>query len=91
MGSDAQKVFPFEVFLDQLRKFAKYAIFLAPLIMLLLYADIDSMPDMDDVAKKVNAGESYDEIELISDAEKRKLFNQRVVDLFDDMIRFGYI
>lgn len=79
------------MFLDQLRKFAKYAIFLAPLIMPLLYADIDSMPDMDEVAKKVNAKESYDEIWLSSDAEKRKLYNQRVVDLFDDMNRFGYI
>lgn len=92
MGSDPEKVFPYKALLEQFRKFAVYGAFVGVLLLPMVCADVDSMPDFDDIAATEyteNAFE-YDNIFRISD-ESKEAYNKRVTDIFVDMARLGYI
>lgn len=91
LGSDADKIFPFEAVLEQLRKFAKHVTFLAPILFPILYGELDDIPDIEEMIKTTEAGsfeESYPVME--PGTEIKKAYNQQVIRVFDDMARLGY-
>lgn len=91
MGSNPAKVFPHEAFLEQLRKYAFYAAFVGTMLIPMLFADIDSMPDMDILAENDNILEDFSQyMPRVSENSKMK-YNARIVAFFDDMARLGYI
>lgn len=84
MGSDPQKLFPYEALLDQFQRFGAYGVFVGILLMPVIYADRDSSPGANEAIT--------DKSQIFLIPEKfKKTYNQLVVDLLDDMIRFGYI
>lgn len=87
MGSDPQKIFPFDALLDQFGKFAANTVFVGAFLMPLLFADVETMPDPNDVAEKEHNGEENNGLCRFTD---KTAFNKRVVDVFDDLIRNGY-
>lgn len=85
MGSDPQKLFPYKALLDQFQRFGVYAAFVGLVLLPVNYADRDSMPG-------VNGFSTDDHAKIFLIPEKsKKAYNRLVVDMLDDMIRFGYI
>lgn len=72
--------------------FGNYATFVSALLLPMLVADVDTMPDFNEVFETADAENTEDENTMfrISDASKAE-YNERVVNLFDDMARFVYI
>lgn len=90
LGSNPEKLFPYEALLDQLQKFGNYATFVGTLLLPMTLGDIGTFPDLNDLAENRNSDSNHDDIFLISDDSKQE-YNQRVTEMFDDMARFGYI
>lgn len=89
LGSDPHKIFTYEALLDQLRKFGIYSVFVGTILMGILYSDISPL-DMDKIADNVNGKIKHEDSFQMSEQTKR-IFKQRVIDMFEDMARFGYI
>lgn len=91
LGSDPQKLFPYEALLDQLQKFAVYGAFVGVFLLPILCAETDSMPNVDNTAEYKNKDSGFsDDVFRISNESKRA-YNRKVTDMFDDMARLGYI
>lgn len=87
MGSDPEKLFPFEALLDQIRKFAIYSVYVGALYIPIICADVESMPNFDDLSENEN---TMDGIFIVSDKGKNS-YNKKIVDLFDELARLGCI
>lgn len=83
-------MFPYAAFLNQCRKFGGYALFVGSILLPILCADLDSMPDVNEISEN---GSSYDEQEHqhIYRMSDESAYDKRVTDIFDDMARFGYM
>lgn len=91
MGSDPNKLFPYEALLDQVQQFGIYAVFVGAFLIPVLYADLESIPDLDDVAAKAGTDDSFfDDTYRIPDGSK-KAYNKKVTDIFTDFARLDYI
>ncbi|XP_055304738.1 uncharacterized protein LOC129569664 [Sitodiplosis mosellana] len=89
LGSDPAKLFPFETFLDQIRKFGIYSIFAGALLLPILCADPATIPNFDDVAEKLDGDESFFENIFRIPGDSKHAYNKKVVDLFDDLNHLG--
>lgn len=87
MGSDPQKLFPFEALLEQFQKFGIYTIFVGAILIPMLCAEVDSMPDFDAMPEKVE-DDIGDDIFRISN---KPAYNKKVTDIFVDLARIGAI
>lgn len=57
--------------------------------MPMLWSDLDTMPDFE---KVVHDKDYLETCTCIDHSDKsEETYNQRIIDLFDDMARFGYI
>lgn len=90
MGSEAHN-FPFEMLLDQFHRFGKFAIMVGTLLLPILHADVDSLPDFNEIAETADLGPCKEELEQCASDEAKKEFNKKVVDIFSDMANLGYI
>lgn len=87
LGSDPQMLFPYEALLEQFRKFGVYTIFVAAILLPMLCAEVDSMPDFDNMPENVE-DDFNDGIFRISD---KSAYNKKVADIFADLARIGAI
>lgn len=91
LGSDPEKIFPYETLLKQFKQFGKYTIFVAALLMPMLCAEVDTIPDFDRLAVEVSEnGTQREDMFRIADEAKRA-YTRRVTDIFADLQKFGYI
>ena len=81
LGSDPQKLFSFENFQDELRRIAPMAFLYTPLTYVVLFV---SEEDLDN--------KSDEDVFVISTNDSAvKAFNERIVDIANDLVEFGYI
>lgn len=78
LGSNPEKVFPFSVLQDQLRKFGRFGLANASILLPIMAMEIDG-PN----SKNQQTGKQATKL---SDA-----FNRRIRDIVADMYRLGYI
>lgn len=91
LGSDPKKLFPYEALLEQFQQFGIYSIFVGAFLIPVQCADLDSIPDFDDVAAKAGIDDSFfDDTYRISD-DSKKAYNKKITDIFIDFARLGYI
>lgn len=92
LGSDPQKLFPYEALLEQCRKFGAYAAFVSTMLMPMLWSDRDSIPDIDSVVENIGSEDALkNDVFSIGSVETKRFYNKKVTDMIDDMIRLGYI
>lgn len=89
LGTNVEKVYPFDAMKDQLRKFGKFGIVMALMLLPILTSEAGSSPDLDHVAEKGRNGESTEH--MFSPEETIGHFNKRMRDVIIDMDRLGYI
>lgn len=72
--------------MDQFRKFGKYTVFVAPVLMCLIYGDRQSMPENSDGFCSLDISKLF-----LIPKESQAAYNRLVVDIIDDLIQLGYI
>lgn len=86
MGSDPEKLFPFEALQQQLRTFGKFGISVAGLMLPMLTSDQNDCAKIEEMAEQMASGESTDVFENTS-----KSTQQRLRDFVVDLDQFGYL
>lgn len=90
LGSDPNKLFPYEALQDQLKKFGKYGAITGSILLLIFYSDPKLVPDITELGGETNGCEiSFDSLFQIPEHLQDEYHN-RLIDLFEDSERFGY-
>ena len=99
MGSDPDKLFPYSLMQEHLRKNSKYGLILSTVLLPMITTEQGNGLDLDELAVKFEKGkennfEDSNEFtafdSFISDNSRNK-FNKRLRDVAVDMDRLGYI
>lgn len=90
MGSDPEKLYPYEKMQDHFRKFGKFGLILAVILLPILTKDTDTLIDLDGLATDVKDGKELDAAVFMTDASTKR-FNSRLHGVIVDMDRLGYI
>lgn len=95
LGSDPVKLFPYEQMLEHLRKFAKYGLILATVILPVITSEREFGLDFDKFAKGIEDGSLQKNEKHMKDAfvTERSLMNlnKRLRDVIADMVHLNYI
>lgn len=92
-GSDADKLMPFAELENQLRKFGRFGVALAPMMLQVIVSDGSHVVDMDEVAQEMAKSDAdRKQIEWGKfDPETLAKYRERLGDVIDDAKRFGWI
>lgn len=92
-GSDADTLFPFHELQNQLRKFARYGVVMAPLLMQSIVSDASTIVDLDALATEMSKPViDTSKIEFMRfDAVSLANYRQRLGDVIEDAKSYGWI
>lgn len=89
LGSNPDKLYPFEHFQMQLRKFSEFALFYAPIISTFRIADESDVMDGDEYGERLANGEDVDLFAKFT-GEKQKVWHAIVNGAVTDLMKYGY-
>ena len=89
LGSDHQKLFPRDALEHQLKKFSKFGLLMAILVIPTCTSDPENVPDLDEVCK----GNFNSDANLFNytSTSTINLYEERMMGVFQDMSDLGYI
>lgn len=90
MGSDPEKLFPYETLLDQFKKFGKFGMIMASMLLPMMTSQDGIAADLDEFAEQLKDGQKLDENTYISE-RTRHILDKRLRDVVIDMARLEYI
>lgn len=92
-GCDVERLMPFAEFQSQLRKYGRYGLAMAPLLLQVIVSDSSSIVDMDEAALELSKPEAErKQIEFTKFSEESlAVYRQRLGDVIDDAKKFGWI
>lgn len=76
--------------LEHLRKFGKFGLIMATMLLPLITSEEGAAPNLDDLANKIQENGEMDENVFITDNTKDEL-NKRLRDVVVDMVRLNYL
>lgn len=82
-------MFPYETLLNQFQEWGAYAVLAGVLLVPFVFAERGSVVNADKMSK--DDGRLTNMKLFHVPEETKKTYNKRVVDMLDDMVRFGYI
>lgn len=90
LGSDPDKLFPFDDLLSELKRCGVYALLMAPLLLQVLQAKSSEIPNMDDMFDKVAEGEGQINLVNSLSSEGQSEYDRRLNEVFEDVTKMGY-
>lgn len=90
LGSDPDKLYSWEDFQGQLRKFGEFSLLCGPFIIQLKMAGAEDVRDVDEYIELIDIGKEADLINLVKE-ESRAEYKRQVNDMVTDLIDYGYI
>lgn len=81
-------LFSFEALLAEFKKFGVYAVFVGAILIPLLIGNAENMPDVNELVEKLDSQKEFSRSILHDSVQK---FKEYIVDMVDDMARYGYI
>lgn len=90
LGSDVEKVYPYSAMLEQFRKFGKFGLYMASMLVPMLTADASAAPDLDAFSEEISSGKEMNNNIFNSEGSEERLA-KRLSDVIHDMDRLGYI
>lgn len=91
LGSNPDKLFPYEALLDQLKQFGKYGTITGVILIAIFTADPETIPDLSDFSEKLNEYDGAIDNLLKVSEDKLEDFKTRICDLIEDSVQFGYL
>lgn len=90
LGSDPEQLFSFDMMQDHFRKYGKFGLVLANMLLPMMTADSGNAVDMDALCEKINDGEHVDGSVFVSEKSQSRLAT-RLRGVIADMVRLDYI
>lgn len=90
LGSDPNKLYTYENFQSQLRKFGEFALLCAPLIIQLRVAGAKDIGNLDEYAEAIEHGEEADLLKPY-DEQTQSEYSTLINDLVTDLVDYGYV
>lgn len=87
LGSDPMKLYPFDCFEADLRKFGNFAFLVGFCVTQFV---LDDIPNSDQVIEEIIKNDAKMNIFNGSDGEKVKAYNKRIADLVEDFVNYDY-
>lgn len=88
LGGDAEKQFPFEALLHQLKKFGKFGVIVSVILIPILLTEDDDFPDLDAMAEEMEGKpNNFNETFAAND----EVYKKRMRGVLTDAIRYGYL
>lgn len=95
LGGDTMTQFPFTAFLRHLKKFGKFGVVMACMILPMLQIKSDELMDMDFMAEKMNNPDPSEMEKIMKEfVEKSSGYQTSVIrmrEMFHDAIKYGYM
>lgn len=90
MGSDPEKLFPYELMLKHFRKFAKFGLVLAIAMLPMITAESGTGINIDELCDDMKNGKEMD-MDVFTTEKSVKKFHERLRGVIIDMDRLEYI
>lgn len=92
MGSDPEKLFSFNDLLGELKRFGRFGLVLAPVLLQIITSNPSDIPDMDEFAESMaNNTKTMDEsVKAFGGIGPIDKYNQRVKDVVKDGLLLNY-
>lgn len=90
LGSDPDKLFTYEDFQNELRKFGDYVLLFGPMIIRAKVADGGDLRDMDEYCAALYRGEDIDLFKDYDD-DKQAIYGKFINDAIGDFFEYGFI
>lgn len=90
MGSDPKKLFPYELLMEHLRKFGKFGLIMATMLLPIITAESGIGIDLDDLANQIE-GNSESMTDNFLSMPSQAEFGERLRGVCVDMLRLEYI
>lgn len=88
LGGDAEKQFPFEALLDQMKRFGKFGVIMALIMIPILQTSSEDFPDLDNMAEELNTDpDGFSNVF----GKENKDYKERMNGVLADAIRYGYL
>lgn len=95
LGSDPDKLFPYDAFQSHLKQFGYFGLLMAIVVLPVFVAPSEEIPDMDEVSEKLANGEldakAIEEMDQQHSKKTQGAYAKRMRDTILDQIRFGMI
>lgn len=92
LGSDPQKLFTFDNLKDQMQKFSRYVMFLAPIMVGIIATNRNNVPGIDEIVDRMEklSKDPTADIKLDDLFEENQQYKHRMSNVIRDMDRMGY-
>lgn len=90
LGSEPQKLFPYDAFEKQLKKFGKFVFAMGPLLTQFMVVDPENIGNLDEVTKSIANNEEGADFITGFNEKTQKEYDQRINGLFTDLIDLDY-
>lgn len=90
LGSDPDKLFTFDEFEGQLKKFGKFAFIWGPMLTNMMMADPNDIPDLDQLSEKLVENKGNIEFTKDFEGDEKTAYETRLRDLIGDLIDLDY-
>lgn len=90
LGSDPDELFPYKTMLEHFRKFGKFGLVLAAVLLPVITQEKGTAVNLDDLSTDIKNGAELDASLFMTDSSAKKC-NKRLRDVVIDMDRLGYI
>lgn len=91
LGSDPEKLFPFSLMQEQLRKCGTYGLVTALQVQPVLTSDQGSGVDLDEAAVSMTRDKDTKAFDSFMPKKSNDKFNKRMRGVVADMVRLGYV
>ena len=90
LGSDPNKLYTYEDFQRQLKKFGKFALLCGPFLIQIKVAGAKDIGNLDEYAESIEKGEEGDVFNPFCE-ETQSVYSTWVSDLVSDLVDYGYV
>ncbi|KAG5677969.1 hypothetical protein PVAND_007681 [Polypedilum vanderplanki] len=92
LNSDPEKLFPRSIFEHHLKKFGKFGLVMAIILVPMFTSSAEDIPEMDDVADEYQLSkEASGSVMNFTSSKTIGVYEKRMLGILQDMVEFGYI
>ncbi|XP_055548778.1 uncharacterized protein LOC129732183 isoform X3 [Wyeomyia smithii] len=92
LGSDPERLFPRKALDQQLKRFGRFGLLMAVMILPVITTKSEDVPDLEKMAEKMENGfDITEEANQFRSEETESTYRQKMSDCCRDMVQFGYI
>lgn len=92
LGSDPEKLFPRKALDDQLKKFGRFGLFMAVMLLPVITTKSEDVPDLEEMAEKMESGADLSaEVDNFRSESTEGIYREKIVGCCQDMVQLGYI